>query len=112
MKRLLKPINTRRRLGGWVHRVDIHFISHVFTVLTASCCASSTFDLGVHRAWRKRDLRNHYGNIPARGGNQVFGQRHTRPLDVSATTYSTRSSTYCARTVSNFLICGLFIFVV
>jgi hypothetical protein len=63
----------------------------------------------VHRAWRKRDLRNHYRNIPARGGNQVFGQRHTRPLGGSATTSSTHSSTHCARTVSNFLICGLFI---
>jgi hypothetical protein len=71
-----------------------------------------TCDLGVHRAWRKRDLRNHYRNNPARGGNQVFGQRHTRPLGGSATTYSTRSSTHCARTVSNFLICGLFICVV
>jgi hypothetical protein len=73
MKCLLEPINTRRRLGGWEHIVDIHFISHAFIVLTASCCASSTFDLGVHRAWRKRDLRNHYRNIPARGGNQVLG---------------------------------------
>jgi hypothetical protein len=94
-------INTRRRLGGWGHKVDIHFISHAFAALTASCCASSTFDLGVHRAWRKRDLQNHYHNIPARGGNQVFGQRHTRPLGGSATTSSTRSSTHCARTVSN-----------
>jgi hypothetical protein len=108
MKRWLEPINTRRRLGG-SDRVDMHFISHAFAVLTASCCASSTFDLGVRRAWRKRDLRNHYRNIPARGGNQVFGQRHTRPLGGSATTSSTRSSTHCARTVGNFLICGLFI---
>jgi hypothetical protein len=45
----------------------------------------------------------------ARGGNQVFGQRHTRPVGGSATTSSTHSSTHCARTVSNFLICGLFI---
>jgi hypothetical protein len=91
------------------HSVDIHFISHVFAVLTASCCASSTFDLGVHRAWRKWDLRNHYCNIPTRAGNQVFGQRQTQPLGGSATTSSTRSLTHCARTMSNFLICGLFI---
>jgi hypothetical protein len=112
MKRLLEPINTRRRLGGLGHRVDIHFISHAFAVLAASCCASSTFDLGVHRAWRKRGLRNHYRNIPARGRNQVFGQCHTRPLGGAATTSSTCLSTHYARTMSNFLICGLFICVV
>jgi hypothetical protein len=33
MKHWLEPINTRRRLGG-SDRVDIHFISHAFVVLT------------------------------------------------------------------------------
>jgi hypothetical protein len=94
-------------LLGTQSRNTLHL--HAFAVLTASCCASSTFDLGVHWARRKRDLRNHYRNIPARGGNQVFGQRHTRSLGGSAATSLMRSSTHCARTVSNFLICGLFI---
>jgi hypothetical protein len=58
-------------LLGTQSRNTLHL--HAFAVLTASCCASSTFDLGVHWARRKRDLRNHYRNIPARGGNQVFG---------------------------------------
>jgi hypothetical protein len=92
---------------GTQSRHTLHL--HAFAILTASCCASSTFDLGVHRAWRKWDLRNHYHNIPPRGGNQVFEQCHTRPLGGSATTCSTRSSTHCTRTVSNFLRCGLFI---
>jgi hypothetical protein len=92
---------------GTQSRHTLHL--HAFAVLTASCCASSTFDLDVHHAWRKWDLRNHYRNIPARGGNQVFGQRHTRPLGGSAATSLKCSSTHYARTMSNFLICGLFI---
>jgi hypothetical protein len=97
-------------MSQWLGTQSRHTLHlHTFAVLTASCCASSTFDLGVHRAWRKRNLRNHYRNIPARGGNQVFGQRHKRPFGGSAATSSTRLLTHCARTVSNFLICGLFI---
>ena len=89
---------------------DVLVEGHAFTCLpshslcwASHCCASSTFEFGVHRTWRERDLRNHCRETPARGGNQVFGQRLHATAWWSATSTSTSSTTFCAGSLSNFL---------